>query len=122
MRMYRRRGGGGRGGRRRKSLGDSESELQLRGRPLKEIVIEDYPEITKITPQPTLSENQLTLTIAEYEAMRLIDLKGLNQEEAGLLMNVSRGTIWRLLDSGREKIMKMLSEGMEIVIEKQEKI
>ncbi len=121
MRMYRRRGGG-RGGRRRKSLGDSESELQLRGRPLKEIVIEDYPEITKITPHPTLSENQLTLTIAEYEAMRLIDLKGLNQEEAGLLMNVSRGTIWRLLDSGREKIMKMLSEGMEIVIEKQEKI
>lgn len=120
MRMYQRRGG--RGGRRRKSLGDSESELQMRGRPLKEIIIEDYPKITKITPDPTLAENQLILSIAEYEAMRLIDLKGLNQEEAGILMNVSRGTIWRLLDSGREKMMKMLTEGMEIVIEKQEKI
>jgi predicted DNA-binding protein (UPF0251 family) len=117
MRRYRRRGGRG-----RKSLSETDCEFQLRGRPLKEIVIEDYPKISKITPHPTLSENQLVLTIAEYEAMRLIDLKGLNQEEAGLLMKVSRGTIWRLLDSGREKIMKMLSEGMEIVIEKQEEI
>jgi len=117
MRMYRRRGG-----RRRNALGTSEGEFSLRGRPLKEIVIEDYPKITKITPHPILSENQLVLTIAEYEAMRLIDLEGLNQEQAGILMKVSRGTIWRLLDSGREKIMKMVSEGMEIVIEKQEKI
>jgi len=37
-------------------------------------------------------------------------------------MKVSRCAIWRLLDSGREKIMKIVSEGMEIVIEKQEKI
>jgi len=115
MRMYRRRGG-----RREKMLGDTEGDFQLRGRPLKEIVIDDYPKIEKITPYPILSKNQLTLTIAEYEAMRLIDLKGLNQEEAGQLMKVSRGTIWRLLDSGREKMMKMLSEGIEIKIEKRE--
>ncbi len=33
-------------------------------------------------------------------------------------MNVSRGTIWRLLDSGRSKLISVIVEGKKLVIEK----
>jgi len=40
----------------------------------------------------------------------------LNQEEAGEKMGVSRGTIWRLLQRGRNKIALALIEGRRIEI------
>ena len=58
--------------------------------------------------------------IGEYEALRLVDQLGYNQEEAGQSMNVSRGTIWRLLDSGRAKMIRVISEGKKLVVEKTE--
>jgi predicted DNA-binding protein (UPF0251 family) len=112
MRTYRFRGG--QRGKHRKmdqtSLG--------RGRPLKEIVIEDPPKIDKVIPEPKLSDEEVHLTLGEYEALRLIDFEGLNQEEAGQKMHVSRGTIWRLLDTGRTKLMEVILEGKILVIEK----
>ena len=98
---------------------DDEDYLS-RGRPLKEILIDDFPETTEVVPNPLLSKEELLLTIGEYEAMRLVDLEGLNQDQAGQLMNVSRGTIWRLLDSGREKMLLMLTQGRKLVLEKHE--
>jgi len=53
---------------------------------------------------------------AELEAMRLVDLEGLSQEEAGAKMGVSRGTIWRLLQEARRKPTAALSEGRRIDI------
>ena len=91
-----------------------------RGRPLKEILVDDFPKVEKIIPQPIISEEVVTLSIAEYEALRLVDLEGLNQIECGQLMNVSRGTIWRLLDSGRRKLIQVIAEGKQLEIEKQE--
>lgn len=41
----------------------------------------------------------------ELEAMRLCDYEGLDQEEAAKRMNVSRGTIQRLVYSGRKKML-----------------
>jgi len=41
----------------------------------------------------------------ELEAMRLCDLEDLEQEEAAKRMNISRGTVQRLLYSGRKKII-----------------
>jgi transcriptional regulator with XRE-family HTH domain len=40
----------------------------------------------------------------ELESMRLCDNEGLTQEEAGGRMGVSRGTIQRLVTSGRAKM------------------
>ena len=51
---------------------------------------------------------------AELEALRLADLEGLSQEEAGERMGISRGTIWRLLQSGRKKVAQALTEGRPI--------
>ena len=59
--------------------------------------------------------------MAELEAFRLVDMEGLSQEEAGQQMGVSRGTIWRLVQSARKKAAQALSEGRPIHIAAQGK-
>lgn len=58
----------------------------------------------------------MVLDGAELEALRLVDLEGLSQEETGARMGVSRGTVWRLLQETRRKIAAALSEGRRIDI------
>ncbi len=60
----------------------------------------------------------IELSPDELEALRLTYLEGLNQEEAASKMNISRGTLWRLLDSGRRKITQALVEKRPIIIKK----
>lgn len=67
-------------------------------------------------PQNPSSGEPVVLEGAELEAMRLVDLEGLSQEEAGNRMGVSRGTIWRLLQEARRKTTTALSEGRRIDI------
>ena len=57
------------------------------------------------------------LRLDEYEALRLIDYEGRDQEEAADLMAVSRPTISRILSSARSKIAQMLVNGAALVIE-----
>jgi predicted DNA-binding protein (UPF0251 family) len=52
----------------------------------------------------------------ELEALRLCDLEGFDQAGAGEQMGVSRGTIQRLLKSGREALIRTLVEGGALVI------
>lgn len=47
----------------------------------------------------------IDLSQDELEAMRLCDFEDLEQEEAAKKMNISRGTVQRLLYSGRKKIL-----------------
>jgi predicted DNA-binding protein (UPF0251 family) len=51
----------------------------------------------------------------ELEVLRLCDLEGLVQEEAGQRMGVSRGTVQRLLASARKKTAQALTEGAALV-------
>lgn len=51
------------------------------------------------------------LGLDELEAMRLCDLEDKQQEEAADVMGVSRGTVQRLLQSGRKKVLRAISEG-----------
>jgi predicted DNA-binding protein (UPF0251 family) len=53
----------------------------------------------------------------ELEALRLCDLVGKTQEEAGESMKISRGTVQRLLTSGREKVVRALVEGCALVFD-----
>jgi len=53
----------------------------------------------------------------ELEAMCLCDQEGLDQATAGQSMGVSRGTIQRLLASGRAKVLKALTGSAALVIE-----
>ena len=57
------------------------------------------------------------LELSELEAMRLCDLEDLDQETAGQRMAVSRGTVQRLLKSGRSKVLEALLQSHALLIE-----
>ncbi|OGC22847.1 hypothetical protein A2291_08705 [candidate division WOR-1 bacterium RIFOXYB2_FULL_42_35] len=52
----------------------------------------------------------------ELEAMRLCDFEELDQEQAAQKMNISRGTIQRLLYSGRKKIIDVITNAKALKI------
>jgi len=56
----------------------------------------------------------IELGLDELEAMRLCDFDGKQQEEAADIMGVSRGTIQRLLESGRRKTLDALVNGQAL--------
>lgn len=58
------------------------------------------------------------LDLSELEAMRLCDVEGLSQDDAGERMKVSRGTVQRLLKRGRAKVVDALLEAKALLIEK----
>jgi len=52
----------------------------------------------------------------EARAFILVYLEGLTQEEAAERMGVSRASLWRLLDSARRKLARVLAEGAPLVL------
>jgi len=58
----------------------------------------------------------LTLRVDELEALRLCDLEGHDQAEAGEKMGVSRGTVQRLLKTGRATVVRAISENAALII------
>jgi hypothetical protein len=61
------------------------------------------------------------LELDELEAMRLVDLLRKDQSAAGEEMGISRGTVQRLLYSGRRKVVQALLDGRPIRIKGGEK-
>lgn len=59
---------------------------------------------------------EVRLGLDELEAMRLCDLEGLDQEAAGRRMAVSRGTVQRLLQSGRASVARALVTSSALII------
>lgn len=59
----------------------------------------------------------ISLTLDEFEAVRLADLEGLNQQESADKMHVSRATFGRIVASARKKIADALYTGKAIKIE-----
>lgn len=60
--------------------------------------------------------NEINLLLEEYEAIRLLDHQLLNQEQAALVMDVSRPTLTRIYEEARQKVAKAFVEGRDIVI------
>jgi hypothetical protein len=87
-----------------------------RGRFPKPVTLGIVPPITSFTPNPSRNLEPVFIEFAEVEAFRLVDMEGLSQEEAGQRMRISRGTIWRLVQSARRKAAQALSEGRPIYI------
>lgn len=58
----------------------------------------------------------LVMNVEELEALRLCDLEGLEQSAAAERMQVSRGTLQRILYSARQKSAKALCEGLGVQI------
>jgi len=92
------------------------------GRPMKPRMVGEDPAVTSFVPTFPPGKvagyrgDPIIMTRDELEALRLVDYEGLMQEEAARRMGVSRGTVWRCLDSARRKVAKMLVEGREITL------
>ena len=62
-------------------------------------------------------EDFITMTIEEYETIRLIDLAGLKQEECASQMNIARTTVQGIYNDARKKIAESLVNGKILRIE-----
>lgn len=80
--------------------------------------IQFNPNITYFKPQgvPMRFLEVVDLTREELEALRLKNIKGLEQTEAAEKMNTSQSTFQRILCSGYKKITEALIEGKAIKI------
>ena len=58
----------------------------------------------------------ITMTVDEYETVRLIDYMGFTQEECGKYMNVARTTVQQIYNNARRKIASALVEGKGLSI------
>lgn len=80
-----------------------------------------FIEGRRIFKPPQIPMSALTLYavgIDEFEAMRLCDHDGLSQIETASRMEVSRGTVQRLLERGRRTVLEaILSNGAFVVTE-----
>lgn len=61
--------------------------------------------------------DEIIMSVDEYEAIRLIDLEGLNQEECAERMQVARGTVQSIYKEARSKIAQALVIGYRLRIE-----
>jgi len=78
------------------------------------------PNVTYFKPQgvPMRFLEVIELTTEEAEALRLKNIKDLEQEEAAKKMNTSQSTFQRILSSAYKKITEALIEGKAIKIVK----
>lgn len=95
-----------------------EEICHRRGRPRVRRIISGNPESRCYQPRCSLEENHavISLTPEEIELVRLIDIDGLEQEEAARKLGVSRKTAWRDLQEVRRKIADALVNGKGIEI------
>ncbi len=59
----------------------------------------------------------MTMTVDEYESIRLIDLEGFTQEECANRMNIARTTVQAMYYDARKKLAQSLVNGKILCIE-----
>jgi predicted DNA-binding protein (UPF0251 family) len=88
-----------------------------RGRRRGQRWITEIPETRRFEPEGTKKGEDVKITLEELEAIRLVDLLELQQQEAALYTGVSRKAFWNDLRSGRKKVASALVYGLGIRIE-----
>lgn len=92
--------------------------MKERGRPKCPRRVEHTPEVIYFKPRgvPLQELEVVSIAMEELEALRLVDLEGLTQEEASLKMGISRRAFWEDLQSARRKVAFALTTGKAIEI------
>ena len=75
------------------------------------------PRSQQFIPEKIGNESVITMTVDEYEAIRLIDKQGFSQEECGAYMQVARTTIQQIYASARKKLADAIVDGAVLRIE-----
>ena len=75
-----------------------------------------YSSVFKPAGTPLKEMEIINLAHDELETLHLCDGEGKTQEEAGVCMGVSRGTVQRLLASARHKVARALVEQKALAI------
>ena len=62
-----------------------------------------YPQTLEFLPQNNNAQEQepIVLTVDEYEAIRLIDRRGMSQEQCAAFMQIARTTVQRIYETAR---------------------
>lgn len=87
-----------------------------RGRPRARRMIGDPGAFRCFGPLCGRPDEVVVILPEEVEALRLVDLSGLEQEEAARTLGISRKTLWRDLHEARAKVADALVNGKTIRI------
>ena len=61
------------------------------------------------------------LSDGEFESLRLVDLLGMQQQEAAVAMGVSRQTLANVLKAARFKVVDCLTQGKALMMQSEDK-
>lgn len=89
-------------------------------RPVKNRIIESMPNSEGFIPlgyNDTKEYQRVTMTVDEYETIRLIDYSGVTQEDCAESMGISRSTVTNIYDSARSKLADALINEKVLLIE-----
>ena len=89
-------------------------------RPVKNRIIQSIPSCEGFMPvgfDYKKEYQRITMTVDEYEAIRLIDLEGQNQEACAESMGISRSTVTNIYDSARKKMADAFINEKMLLIE-----
>lgn len=77
------------------------------------------PENNRFGPLgiPENKDEIISMTVDEYETIRLIDLEGLNQVECSEQMNIARTTVQGIYRGARKKLAESLVKGKMLNIQ-----
>jgi len=103
------------------TLRTMEQEIQKPGvgRPKKPRYCEMFhgPALFKPVGIPMAELEVVPLGVDELEALRLCDVEGFHQQQAADTMGISRGTVQRLVESGRRKLVDVVLLGKALAVE-----
>ena len=76
----------------------------------------EEPEFNSFSPDGIPNNTCITLTVDEYEVIRLVDLEQLNHAQAAEKMNISRPTATEIYNTARIKIADCIVNGKRLVV------
>lgn len=85
-------------------------------RPVRCRQVERPPVFRSFSPDDFNADEVVTMSVDEYEALRLMDEVGMTQELCAVKMNISRTTVTAIYDSVRKKVADALVNGKRLLI------
>lgn len=88
------------------------------GRKKKKRFVQKAPQAVYFKPRgiPMRDLEQQDVSVEEFEALRLVDSEGMQQQEAADMMGISRPTLSRILSAARTAVATALAHGRAILI------